>query len=372
MHLHYTWFTLPYFVSLSLCLPLQESHNQSPKSRSSPSPELPRLVIYYQTTHDSLGNPISMLPLVTEKNIALTHLIICSFHINLDSTIHLNDYPPSHPHFTTVWAEAGVLADAGVRVMGMIGGAAPGSFTTQTLDAPGNSTAFEHYYGQLRDVIKTYGLAGMDLDVEQSMSQAGITRLVKRLYADFGPDFVITLAPVASALRNGGNLSGFDYEDLEAAAGDDIDFYNAQFYNGFGSMASPAAFDGVVANGWKAEKIVVGQITTPDNGGQYVSFDVLNRTIGQLRGKYGEIGGVMGWEYFNSQPGGTAEPWEWAQRMTQILRPEGRFNLTITRETAAVLENAWIESVDRGIGREIPKGGTTVVRKVDYMAMVNA
>ncbi|OIW32936.1 coagulation factor 5/8 type domain protein [Coniochaeta ligniaria NRRL 30616] len=372
MRLQYAWFTLLHFLSPSFSLPLQVPPTTSP--RSSPLPDLPRLVIYYQTTHDSLGNPISMLPLVTEKNIALTHLIICSLHINPGSTIHLNDHPPSDPHFTTLWAEARVLADAGVRVMGMIGGAAPGSFTAQTLDAPpgSNSTAFEHYYGQLRDVIRTYGLGGLDLDVEQSMSQAGITRLVERLYADFGPGFVVTLAPVASALENGGNLSGFDYGDLEAAAGDEIGFYNAQFYNGFGSMASTAAFDGVVANGWEAEKIVVGQITTPDNGGQYVSFDVLNRTIGELRGRYGEIGGIMGWEYFNSQPGGTAEPWEWAQRMTEILRPEGTFNLTVTRETAEMLEGAWRRSVLGGSVQGVGGQYTGVLPDVDYMAMVNS
>jgi chitinase len=356
--------------SPSFSLPVHEPATLTPRAQE--PTDLPRLVIYYQTTHDASGNPISMLPLVTEKNIALTHLIICSFHINLDSEIHLNDYPPSDPHFATVWSEARVLADAGVRIMGMIGGAASGSFTTQTLDAPeANSAAFEHYYGQLRDVIRQFGLQGMDLDVEQSMSQAGITRLVRRLAQDFGPDFVITLAPVASALRNGGNLSGFDYEDLEAAVGSEIGFYNAQFYNGFGSMASTAAFDGVVGNGWRADKIVVGQITTPDNGGQYVGFDVLNRTIGQLRGKYGEIGGVMGWEYFNSKPGGTAEPWEWAQEMTEILRPEGRFDLRITMETAEELERAWRTSVVQGDGEGV-SGLESVVPNVDYMAMVNA
>lgn len=331
--------------------------------------DLPRLVIYYQTTHDTSGNPISMLPLITEKNISLTHLIICSFHINLGSEVHLNDYPPDHPHFTTVWTEAAILASAGVKIMGMIGGAAAGSFTAQTLDAPVNSTAFEHYYGQLRDIIRLYNLQGMDLDVEQSMSQAGITRLVNRLYQDFGPDFLITLAPVASALRNGGNLSGFDYEDLETAAGSQIAFYNAQFYNGFGSMTSTAAFDSVISNGWKPAKVVVGQITTPDNGGQYVSFDVLNRTMVQLRAKYGEIGGIMGWEYFNSQPGGTKEPWEWAQEMTKILRPAGKVDLRITEEIALALGEAWSRSVVRDVSGVMDDGRAP---NVDYLAMVNA
>ncbi|KAJ9137054.1 Chitinase 1 [Pleurostoma richardsiae] len=330
---------------------------------------LPRLVIYYQTTHDSNGNPISMLPLVTEKNISLTHLIVCSFHINFNSEVHLNNFPPSDSRFYTLWNETEIMKAAGVKVMGMVGGAAAGSFNPQTLDG-GNAT-FEHYYGQLRDVISDFGLQGMDLDVEQSMSQAGIERLVDRLYADFGSDFIITLAPVASALRNGGNLSGFDYENLEADVGTAIDFYNAQFYNGFGSMASTTAFDAVISNGWNPEKIVVGQITSPDSGSQFVPFATLNQTIIALRKEYGEIGGIMGWEYFNSQPGGTSEPWEWAEEMTKILRPYSTVTLNVTAQTAAALEEAWTNSVISA-DVKIAEEDLAVSAKVDYQAMVNA
>ena len=327
---------------------------------------LPRLAIYYQTTHDPSGTvPISMLPLITEKNIALTHLIVCSFHINLNSEIHLNDFPPGDPHFATLWEEAKILKAAGVRITGMVGGAAPGSFSTQTLD--GNDATFEHYYGQLRDVIALYGLQGMDLDVEQSMSQAGITRLVNRLSADFGPDFDVTLAPVASALNGGSNLSGFNYKTLETAAGSKIGFYNAQFYNGFGSMATTRSFDAVVANGFAANKVLAGQVTNPSSGSQFVAFATLNATIQALRAKYGEIGGVMGWEYFNSKPGDTARPWEWAQEMTKILRPNSVVNLTITKETALRLEAAWRVSTAASGARM-----DSVTPSVDYMAMVNA
>lgn len=85
------------FASFCFSLPIQDN------STTSVLPPLPRLVIYFQTTHDAEGNPISMLPLVTEQNIALTHLIVCSFHINLDGEIHLNDYPPDNPLFYTLW-----------------------------------------------------------------------------------------------------------------------------------------------------------------------------------------------------------------------------------------------------------------------------
>jgi chitinase len=332
--------------------------------------DLPRLVIYYQTTHDGNNNPISMLPLITEQNIALTHLIVCSLHIQADSVIHLNDFPPNDPHFDTVWEEARILQDAGVKILGMVGGAAPGSFTTQTLDSPDTAT-FERYYGQLRDLITQYNLQGMDLDVEQSMSQSGIRRLVERLYADFGADFEITLAPVASALRNGSNLSGFNYKTLEAEAGDKISFHNAQFYNGFGSMSSTATFDAVVANGFPANKVVVGQITTPSNGGGFVPFDTLRTVLNSLKSKYGQIGGVMGWEYFNGEPGGTARPWEWAQQITSILRPQASVKLNITKRVADNLSAAWERSVAAN-GKNAERSAAAASTKPDYHSWINA
>lgn len=318
-----------------------------------------------------------MLPLINEKGIALTHLIVCSFHVNAGSIIHLNDYPPDHPRFSTLWNETVVMKEAGVKVMGMIGGAAPGSFSTLTLDATDDAT-FEFYYGQVYNLIKQYELQGMDLDVEQSMTQSGITRLVNRLNTDFGDDFIITLAPVASALEDGGNLSGFDYKSLASAAIAPsglgmIDFLNAQFYSGFASMATPADFERVVDNGWDPALVLAGQLTSPNNGGGYTSIPTLNQTVIELLKKYGTIGGIMGWEYFNSVPGGTAQPWQWAQEMTEILRPNDTLTLTITAKTASILDTAWKESlIDSGDAAPSDFQGPLAGAKVNYFAMVNS
>lgn len=301
-------------------------------STSNAPTDLPRLIVYFQTTHDSNGNPISALPLVQEKGIALTHFIACSLHVNKDGVIHLNDYPPSDDRFKTLWKETQVLKQAGVKIMGMVGGAAAGSFTSDTLD--GSQDNFDHYYGQLKDVITQFGLDGMDLDVEQSMSQSGINRLIDALYSDFGSSFIITLAPVASALSNGSNLSGFNYKTLDQAKGSKISFYNAQFYSGFGSMASTSDYTKVVNNGFKPERVIAGQLTSRDNGYGYIPYTQLNSTIIKLRKQYGQIGGVMGWEYYNSAPGGTQEPWKWAQIMTEILRPNSVPKMKITRNDA--------------------------------------
>ena len=89
------------------------------------------------------------------------------------------------------------MQDIGVKVLGMLGGAAQGSF--QRLDRSGGE--FEAYYVPLRDMIRRHNLDGLDLDVEEPMSLNGIIRLIDRLKTDFGPEFLITLAPVATALR---------------------------------------------------------------------------------------------------------------------------------------------------------------------------
>ncbi|CAK7239444.1 MAG: hypothetical protein STHCBS139747_000875 [Sporothrix thermara] len=351
---------------------------------------LPRLVVYFQTTHDSAtGEPISMLPLITEKGIALTHLIVCSFHIGQPATattaatpLHLNDYPPSDARFTTLWQEAAMLQAAGVRVMGMVGGAAAGSFTTSTLDST-DEDLYEAAYGQLHDAIAAYGLQGMDLDVEQSMSQAGITRLVQRLKSDFGPAFEVTLAPVASALRPdgaGANLSGFSYATLATAtastdsAGDGISFYNAQFYNGFGSLATPADYEAIVSpteSLWTTDQVLLGEITAPSEGSGYIAPGTLNATVVALRDFYGPdkpLGGIMGWEYFDSAPGGTSAPWQWAQDMTAILRPGLTPALSVTVHDAKRLKVAYEASAVANGGRI----SAAAASSINYMALVNA
>ncbi|PNP57499.1 hypothetical protein THARTR1_02497 [Trichoderma harzianum] len=354
------------FVYLASALAALSLASPVKNLRAEPT-DLPRLIVYFQTTHDSSNNPISMLPLINEKGIALTHLIVCSFHINQGGVVHLNDFAPDDPHFYTLWNETITMKQAGVKVMGMVGGAAAGSFSTATLDSTDSAT-FEHYYGQLRDTITNFQLEGMDLDVEQFMSLAGITRLVARLRADFGPDFLITLAPVASALENSSNLSGFSYNSLRSAQGSNIDWYNTQFYSGFGTMSTTNDYDRIVANGYTPDTVVAGQLTSPANGGGWIPTSSLNATIISLVNEYGQIGGVMGWEYFNSLPGSTAEPWEWAQIVTEILRPNLVPDLKITQEDADRLQTAYADSV-KATGKD-----KSFVKKpsVNYHAMVNA
>jgi len=284
-----------------------------------PPPHQPRIITYYQTHHDKAGNHISVLPLLQQQGIALTHLILAAIHLNEDpAALTLNDHRPDHPRFTTLWAELRILQAAGVKVLAMLGGAAKGSYARLDGDDP---AAFEAYYRPLAHLIRTRGLDGLDLDVEEPMSLAGVVRLIDRLRADFGPGFLITLAPVAAALLNHEhNLSGFDYEALEAMRGRDIAWYNAQFYCGWGDCSNPVMYEMLLLRGWAPDKIVVGLVTNPGNGSGWVPWNILATLLPFLVGKHARFGGVMGWEYFNSLPGAEARPWEWAQIMTALLR----------------------------------------------------
>lgn len=298
------------------------------------------IIVYHQTHY--IGPPpqeyVSLLPLLEECP-GVTHVILAAIHIN-DNPAHLtlNDDLWSHEKNDFVWQEMQVLQSSGIKVLGMLGGAAKGSF--RRLD--GDRASFLVWYEPLRQMIQTVGLDGLDLDVEEHMSLSGIIRLIDQLKHDFGASFIITLAPVATALQGQRHLSGFDYEALEKAMGRHIAWYNTQFYCGWGSVEDTRGYDEIMRRGWPAEKVVLGLITNPESGAGWVPDEILQDTILALRARYPSFGGVMGWEvremsscetiqtdrvqYFNSitaaEPFGW--PWSWASLMTKILKPELR------------------------------------------------
>ncbi|OWY42794.1 cell division control protein 2 [Alternaria alternata] len=288
----------------------------------------PRLIVYHQTYHDSNDNYHSLLPLLT-NNTGITHVIIAAIHLNDGvGNITLNDHRPDDNRYDQLWGEVNWLQGSGVKVLGMLGGAAKGSFEKLS----GDEENFDAYYSPLRDLIRRYSLSGLDLDVEEETTLSTITRLISRLRTDFGPEFVITLAPVATALIPDPNvpahlrpprpmlasgpspnplhptlphLSGFSYPELECSVfGKEISWYNTQFYCGWGDAGRTEWYDAIVAAGWKPEKVVLGVVTNPGNGAGHVNIQKLADNCKKLRQKYGNtgkgFGGVMGWEYFNA------------------------------------------------------------------------
>jgi hypothetical protein len=194
-----------------------------------------------------------------------------------------------------------------------------------------NLQQFEAYYKPLHALIAKYKLDGVDLDIEEEVPLHTATRLISRLRADFGPAFLITLAPVATALLPDPNipphqrpprpmlasgrtpnplfptlphLSGFSYPELECSVfGKEIAWYNTQFYCGWGDAGSTQWYDAIISAGWSPSKVVLGVVTNPGNGAGHVPVSKLRDVCAQLREKYKSLadgfGGVMGWEYFN-------------------------------------------------------------------------
>ncbi|KDR68302.1 hypothetical protein GALMADRAFT_146525 [Galerina marginata CBS 339.88] len=267
------------------------------------------IVVYYQTQyHDN--KYISPSPLTG----LATHLIIAAFHLNKNKTIHLNNVPLDDSSLTQMWNDATRLQESGIKVMGMLGGASQGAYQVLADD-------FDEYYRLLSSCIMDYKLDGVDLDVEEYESLENIGKLIKRLRQDFGDNFIITMAPVASALKGGRDtFSGFNYADLEAQYGDDINWYNVQFYSGYGSMENTTDYNEIVKDfPLNPRRLVAGTLTNKANGGGFVELDKVNSTVRQLANKYGDgFGGVAGWEYFNSMPH-PDEPWKWAEIMQSAM-----------------------------------------------------
>ncbi|KAJ7493425.1 endo-beta-N-acetylglucosaminidase [Mycena galericulata] len=282
-----------------------------------------RVAIYYQTQYDSslapnspFGHYVSPLPLIT----LITHLLLAAFHINFDDvSVHLNDFVPEDPYFDQMWADIAVMQENGIKVIGMLGGAAPGTYTCLTPDL------FDTYYPVLAGYITKYHIDGLDLDVEQDTDLGVIVQLITQLKQDFGEDFIITAAPVASALVEGANLSGFDYVALEATVGHQVSWYNAQFYSGFGTFFPDDLYLQIVAFGSPATRIdpsrlVATTLTNPAAGFGFVDIDSIVSSVKSLAEMQDfNFGGVAGWEYFNSLPGGDGQPYLWAQTMSDTM-----------------------------------------------------
>jgi Glycosyl hydrolases family 18 len=277
----------------------------------------PKVIIYHQS-HYPNGEYLSMLPMAT-SGCGITHVIIAAIHVNHEpGDITLNDDPFLSPKSMKVWTETRQLQGCGIRVLGMLGGAAVGTFTRLDND---NVDVFNSYYEPLRECVKSSNLDGLDLDVEEEMSLRGIIRLIDRLRSDFGSDFLITLAPTASAMWGGRHLSGFSYDELEKQRGNHIAWYNTMFYCGWGSMQTTEHFERIMDHGWNPERIVVGLSTNPETNG-WIHGEVLQFSLGAIAQKYPSLGGVMGWEYFNAimaNEGAPGEPWEWLQAISMIL-----------------------------------------------------
>ncbi|KAI5841609.1 alkaline phosphatase [Tricharina praecox] len=293
------------------------------------APALPRIVLYQQTHHHpGTSTPVRLTHLLTQVPAHIhAHLVVIVGAVHLNAAtptvaahITLNDSAPTATKFRELRDDIAALRRAGVTVLVMLGGAAGGSFTVLdggAVEEEGEGGAVEgYYYALLHAFLVSWELDGIDLDVEEDMSLPGIIRLITRLRRDF-PAYIITLAPVATALSGGRHISGFDYCAMRAAVGAEVAWYNAQFYCGWGDVRDTNAVVRMWDHGWDPVDVVLGTVTNPVNAGGWVGTEEVGGAVKAL-GEYGG-GGVAGWEYFNALPGGTERPWVWVLEMAEAL-----------------------------------------------------
>jgi len=303
-----------------------------------PSPA-PRLVMYVQTFTTPDKKPLSLLPLLQHET-KVTHVILASIHLLPEpGNITLNDDTFEAPMYNTIWEEMKTLQQNGIKVMALLGGAAVGSYArlngtdTTVLPLPISTRDISHkqftaYYTPLLALLKKYNFDGLDIDIEEHVPLSVPLRLLNALYRDMGPSFILTMAPLAATLsdKDGYNLSGFSYSDLEKAAlipnttTNLISWYNAQFYGGF--ARSTAFYRSCVDAGWEPRRLVLGVLDSADDGGAngFVNVTTLGQTVRELRGLYEWFGGVAGWEYHDAgMSDGGREPWEWVKRIGEAL-----------------------------------------------------
>ncbi|KJY01838.1 hypothetical protein TI39_contig278g00052 [Zymoseptoria brevis] len=289
---------------LSLSAALPASQDIEPRQAAS---SFSRSVMYVQTFRTTSGGQFSLLPLVNQST-AVTHVYLAAFHINsAPGDINLNDNPPSDAIYSTVWQEVAQLQARGVKVMMMLGGAAPGCYPR--LCSGTNGAVNNDFYAPLLAIIKKYKIQGLDLDIEERVPLSCPLNLLRRLNSDLGPSFILTMAPVASDLQPYElGLGGFSYSALDRQAtssakpnGKLVNWFNAQFYNGWGDASSSAGYNKIIQNGYSPSRVTIGLLANRNDGGSgHFSAGAYQRTLNTLRSTYSNFGSAAGWEYWNA------------------------------------------------------------------------
>jgi hypothetical protein len=275
----------------------------------------------------------------------ITHVLIGLFHLGYDDEIrktgpyiHLNNLNVTDPSYNQLWQVVATLQAAGVRVLASLGG---GGNVGDFRNLFASDATYATFYALLKNALQQKNLDGIDLDIEESattVSTANVTKLITSLRGDFqsrARGFLITSAPVASALTGGGNASSYvNYNSLI----DSFDFYILQFYNGFGNLNPGSSGTGSLPHYAEVaskfgvnypRKLVAGVLTNPQDAGSpsnpvgYNALSAISTFLPGIISAYPNFGGICGWTYQNAlNLQGTVKPFDWAQTMAGLVRPK--------------------------------------------------
>lgn len=262
----------------------------------------PHIIYYYQTF-------VGLEDILNLPDCPVTHLMVSSLHFGQTSAgkqyIHLNDYPPDHSCFDTMWSQIRCARDRGVTVMLMLGGAG-GAYGALFSD-------YDTYYPMLLQVLRQFScITGLELDVEEDITLSNIRRLISDLHRDLPTSFLLTMAPISDALVDDTpGLGGFRYSELaQTLEGRRIDWYNVQCYGEY----TLELYETILRAGWPSSKIVMGMIS-----GSTDAFREVCHQLQRIHEKYPDnFLGVDVWEYCNCPPDPQNHS-QWAQCMHKIL-----------------------------------------------------
>lgn len=305
-------------------------------------------LVYGEVTHHRMVAYVTKFDADTRDKLldcahsgSVTHVLIGLFHLgyNKDKTryIHLNEDALDQLDWDLQKA-VDKLRATGVKVLASLGGGWVGDFGNLFED----DTAYQSFYGQLLlPVLKQYQFDGLDLDIEEpnprsktdKVTTNNVQRLVQDLRRDLPPGFMITSAPVASALIN--QLSSVSQDVNYRQLIDDFDWYILQFYNSWGSL-NPAqsqvtyqfVLDAVGRS--YAPKLVAGVVTNPGDLGTNASLPEqgyndrakLEGILASFVIRYPDFGGICGWTFQNAQSdaSGNANPGRWMRLIAAAMR----------------------------------------------------
>ena len=268
----------------------------------------PPRVVAYLLSQALLDRLPSCFPHLTAINVGAFQI---GFDRHRDPFIHLNGVDPARQP-PELWSTLKAAQRAGVKVLASLGGA-DGGF----------KPLFEYYemfYPAWCDLLREYGFDGLDLAIEEPVTPSNLAMFISDVRRDLPPGFLLTAAPVASALSNGYDpFAGLDWRPFAAQ----LDWFNVQFFNGWGTLATTTNYRAVVAAGYHPTQIVAGSLTNPANGGTgYVPISPLGQTLRILQYQFpGQFGGVAGWEFSNAHTlGETVDPRGWCAAMAAAIQ----------------------------------------------------
>lgn len=306
-------------------------------------PSTPRSIAYFANYNP---NYLGML-IESGKKGYLTHVNVMFFHLDwrdwanpkgpTGPCISYNGLYLDDPRLAPLWETIDILRSLNVKVLATFGGADVADYN-QLLNPANPNAAI--WYEELKAVLTTYHFDGLDMDIEEeppyrpNVTTANLRTLLANLRRDLGDGFLLTSTPVASDLTDPRySVSwGIDYRTLMLEGW--FDWYNLQFYNGFGDIwgayGSPD-YDAVLKQNphIPASKLVAIVLTNPlagsegDNG--YYELPLVTNKFTQLARKHWDFGGAAGWTFVEAQvnlasdPVNQTDPVGWAKAISRAL-----------------------------------------------------